>query len=406
MTVLSCISSIAVASSSSADFILASNSHPSSTTWSTIFHDRSSRIFRKFRRGLHRRGGSNDNNNNETADDETGIGNYYLNASEEVDENDCTKNNTTAPSVLSSLAGHPLLYSTCSIQGERQYMEDEYFVEQGRFAAVYDGHGGAAVSRYLRQNLYASYQAALPTSDSMVTNTNTDDDDLSSTTAIEFDTKSTIVASALRAAFGKVDGEICRIGHWSFQGSTALAVVIHEHIDDGTRSIVSANVGDSRAVLSRNGMAIDLTKDHKPNDGMERERIESLGGTVDWCGAVDSQGQPLEQTGVYRINGNLALSRAIGDRSERPWVSNSVDIAHCTIDEDNDSFVLLATDGLFDVMTSQEAVSFVNEMIGSTPPENRREMQRGIAEYVVEEALNRGSSDNITVLVLWIKERN
>eukprot|EP00584_Thalassiosira_punctigera_P024713 CAMPEP_0172554438 /NCGR_PEP_ID=MMETSP1067-20121228/54538_1 /TAXON_ID=265564 ORGANISM="Thalassiosira punctigera, Strain Tpunct2005C2" /NCGR_SAMPLE_ID=MMETSP1067 /ASSEMBLY_ACC=CAM_ASM_000444 /LENGTH=383 /DNA_ID=CAMNT_0013342807 /DNA_START=13 /DNA_END=1164 /DNA_ORIENTATION=+ len=376
VNVSSCLISF-LALASFTDIALKAYSHPSSK-WST-HRDGSSH---NFNIGLYRRGGSNG----------TDAGNY-LSASE--DRTNGT--NTTATSILSSLAGHPLLYSACSVQGERQYMEDEYFVERGRFAAVYDGHGGAAVSRYLRQNLYASFQAALPTS-SAVTNA------CGEYPATENDTQSAIVASALRAAFGKVDSEVCRIGHWSFQGSTALAVVIHENIDDGSRLIVSANVGDSRAVLSRNGMAIDLTKDHKPNDGAERKRIESLGGTVDWCGAVNSQGQPLEHTGVYRINGNLALSRAIGDRSERPWVSNLVDIAHQTIEVDNDSFVLLATDGLFDVMTSQEVVSFVNEMIDNTPPTQRHEIKRDVAKYVVEEAAHRGSSDNITVLVLWINE--
>ena len=384
-----CIVSFVIASL--ADIVPTADSHPSST-WSTTYHDRS-RSSHIIKRGLYRRGGSNG----------TGIGNLSASHEEQINGT-----NATSTSVLSSLTGgHPLLYSTCSVQGERQYMEDEYFVEQGRFAAVYDGHGGATVSRYLRQNLYASFQAALPTSASMVINTSDNDKTLDlKSTVIENDAQSTIVASALRAAFDKVDSEVCRIGHWSFQGSTALAVVIHENIDNGTRSIVSANVGDSRAVLSRNGIAIDLTKDHKPNDGTERERIESLGGTVDWCGAVDSQGEPLEHTGVYRINGNLALSRAIGDRSERPWVTNAVDIAHHPIEEGKDSFVLLATDGLFDVMTSQEVVTFVNEMIDNTPPEDRQEIQRDIAKHVVEEALIRGSNDNITVLVLWINEES
>lgn len=94
------------------------------------------------------------------------------------------------------------------------------------------------------------------------------------------------VESALRSAFRKVDEEVQNIVHWSFQGnpfaykntffvaalvqslhcfpvvpgSTACAVVIHENISNGTRSIISANVGDSRAILSRNGAAIELTK--------------------------------------------------------------------------------------------------------------------------------------------------
>lgn len=374
---------LSIAATLLADVIFHAHSDPSSTWSTTYYHDGRSRPL--FRRSLYRRGGS----------DENGMG--HLEQLSDANE--------TAASVLSSFViGEPCSYSTCSVQGERQYMEDEYFVEQGRFAAVFDGHGGRAVSRYLRQNLYANFQAALPTSASSVTNDVECGGISPNEETTGHDIQSTILASALETAFDKVDSEVGSISHWSFQGSTALAVVIHENVDDGTKSIISANVGDSRAVISRNRIAIDLTKDHKPNDKAERERIEALDGTVDWCGSVDSRGRPVEHTGVYRINGNLALSRAIGDRSERPWVTNSVDISHHLIDEENDSFVVLATDGLFDVMTSQEVVEFVHEIVDSTPPEHRRELRREIAKYVVEEALQRGTSDNVTVVVLWINE--
>lgn len=400
------------------NIVLRTNSHPSST-WS-IHRDvvGSGRIVR--RSLLYRRGGSEGSDNVTTA----GLEKSSTSRDDDDDEERVNGTNSTATTTTtttlvpsSSLTGgRPLSYSSCSVQGERQYMEDEHFVERGsrRFAAVFDGHGGAAVSRYLRQNLYANFQAALPTSGSASAvadvaaaaaaaaadddGTPGDDDPA----AARADAESSIIASALEAAFDKVDSEVGSISHWSFQGSTALAVAIHENVSNGTRSIVSANVGDSRAVLSRRGTAMDLTRDHKPNDRAERERIESLGGTVDWCGEFDRRGRPVEHTGVYRINRNLALSRAIGDRSERPWVTNAVDLAHCLIDEDNDSFVLLATDGLFDVMTSQEVVTFVHGIMDSAPQEHRQELQHDIAKYVVEEALKRGSSDNITVVVLWV----
>eukprot|EP01082_Thalassiosira_pseudonana_P002637 g3061.t1.1.5e1746aa g3061 g3061.t1 contig12:1336206-1336869(-) len=87
-------------------------------------------------------------------------------------------------------------YSACSVRGDRQYMEDEYFVsEDGKFAAVFDGHGGAAVSRYLRQNLFANIQASLPSTPSLADK-----------------------ASALELAFNKVDCEVQDVIHWSFQG--------------------------------------------------------------------------------------------------------------------------------------------------------------------------------------------
>ena len=346
--------------------------HPTST-WRPKSRRAQQRQY--IRRGLLQRGGSE----NKSSD--------FLNTYDE--QGDIT--NTTEE--------QPLLHSIYSVRGERQYMEDEYFVgDDGRFAAVFDGHGGAAVSRYLRQNLYAAVQAALPTSASAVEAGTQEKQGESLNSA---STDDLVIASAVCAAFEKIDNEVLQIGHWSFQGSTGCAVVIHKNVD-GTRTIISGNVGDSRAILGQHKQAIDLTRDHKPNDEIERSRILELGGTVDWCGQVDRLGQPVEHTGVYRINGNLALSRSIGDRSERPWVSSEVEIKLRTIEDDVDSFVLLATDGLFDVMTSQEVVSFVHQVLDSTPTEHQDESRRNIAKAVTEEALRRGSGDNVTVLVIWL----
>lgn len=112
-------------------------------------------------------------------------------------------------------------------------------------------------------------------------------------------------------------------------------------------------------------------------------------------------------TTLTNINadGNLALSRAIGDRSERPFVSNIADISKRSIDEHADSFLVLATDGLFDVMTSQEVVDFIRDTMTNAKEEERELVRKDLAKMVAEEALDRGSLDNITVLVMWINDR-
>ncbi|EEC47961.1 predicted protein [Phaeodactylum tricornutum CCAP 1055/1] len=163
------------------------------------------------------------------------------------------------------------------------------------------------------------------------------------------------------------------------------------------RTIIAANIGDSRAILSRNETAIELTRDHKPSDPIELDRIHSLGGRVIWHGHVDTHGDPIPGTGVYRVNGNLALSRAIGDRSERPAVTADPDVSILPIDEADD-FLVLATDGLWDVMTSSDVVAFIHALI-----EQGEDIDRDpIAAMVVEEAIRRGSYDNITVLIVWL----
>jgi len=283
---------------------------------------------------------------------------------------------------------------------------------------------------------------------------------------------------ALTSAFEKIDTEVSRISHWSFQGSTAVAVLLcqvreqqqqqqqqsdsslindgekdeqdkttraaaHEHENEYENKhrnrtiLISANVGDSRAVLSHSGKAIDLTRDHKPNDPIERKRIEGLGGKVKWCGPINPQtGRPITTknsnnnnsnstikmkkhrnslcttrrsvAGVYRINGNLALSRAIGDRSEKPLVSSQVDIQQIELDKERDEFVILASDGLWDVMSSQEVVDYCHNILGDTMKSdiggttpNIDLVKKAMAQRLVTEALKRGSMDNISVVVIW-----
>ncbi|OEU16444.1 protein serine/threonine phosphatase 2C [Fragilariopsis cylindrus CCMP1102] len=233
-------------------------------------------------------------------------------------------------------------------------MEDEFFVSNdGDFAAVFDGHGGKAVSRYLRKNLYANVQAFLP----LVQHNEQQQDDSS--------------------------------GNGNSESSTTNTPTTTQ------RTILAANIGDSRAVLCRNNKAWDLSRDHKPNDPDEKSRIESLGGSVVWCGDTDKFGQPIGDQGIYRVNGNLALSRAIGDRSERPHVTAEPEIISVPIEE-GDQFIVVATDGLWDVMDSDDAVNYVNVLLESGVSRKK------VATLMVQEAMRLGTYDNVTVVIIWM----
>jgi len=341
-------------------------------------------------------------------------------------------------------------------------MEDEtYTNDQGSFVAVMDGHGGSAVSKYVRQNLYARYLQSLSSSSSSRASSvesGVAGEDGSAVPAVPARVER--CRSALRAAFETVDREVQKVSHWSYQGTTAVAAMLLQSPDDydngishddadadsagsrggGGRYLITANVGDSRAVISRSGRAIDVTVDHKPNVAGERERIERLGGTVDWCGPIDSNGQPIIPTrrtdsedrdgggtrpsrrrggGVYRVNGNLSLSRAIGDRSERPCVSSEVDVREWKLDGGNeggggrDEFVLLGSDGLWDVFVdSQQVINFCHEVLGNVDDDythdngggyrEDKKQRMDLARIVVEEALRRGSMDNISAVIIWL----
>ncbi len=282
----------------------------------------------------------------------------------------------------------------------RHAMEDECFLSnRGDFAAVFDGHGGPAVSKYIRQNLFAHLQAALPTTNTDQVNT--------TTTSIRPTFRSYSVedfVKALELAIAKVDQEVQRIAHWSFQGSTVVAVWLHqetippEYNNENNNNIsttptlttiLAANVGDSRAVLSRNGVAIELTKDHKPEDPDEWARIEAAGGKVVWC----------DESELYRINGNMALSRAVGDRSERPYVTADPDITVTPMNVEQDEFIVVASDGLWDVISSEEVVDLIHYLLLQVDPDI-------IADLVTEEALLRGTTDNVTVVIIFLKSRH
>lgn len=132
-------------------------------------------------------------------------------------------------------------------------------------------------------------------------------------------------------------------------GATATSVLISQ--DKGF--LICANAGDTRAVLSTDGTAKPLSFDHKPTLPVESERIIAAGGFVD----------------MGRVNGNLALSRAIGDFEyksnkdllpQEQQVTCSPDLIRHDINYQNDEFVIVACDGIWDCLSSQDCVELIH----------------------------------------------
>lgn len=142
------------------------------------------------------------------------------------------------------------------------------------------------------------------------------------------------------------------------------------------RILYSANAGDARGVLSRNGKAVRLTYDHKGTDKQEAKRITDAGGFV--------------MSG--RVNGVLAVTRSLGDTSMKEFVVGS---PYTTETElcDEDEFLVLACDGLWDVASDQTVVDLIQET-------NDAEQA---AEILLEYALSNHSTDNVTVVVVRFK---
>lgn len=173
----------------------------------------------------------------------------------------------------------------------------------------------------------------------------------------------------------------------------------------GDEDILCANAGDSRAVLCRDGRALELSHDHKPNLPSERARIVAAGGSVTQ--------QKAEGRIVHRVNGALSLSRAIGDlthkqntriRPENQAVTALPEMVHA-VRTPADEFIVIACDGIWDVKTSQEVVDFVRRRLrkGQNPKEVSEELIRSCLSSDPKENHGLGT-DNMTCIVIALKD--
>ncbi|KAH9606421.1 hypothetical protein KSS87_015064 [Heliosperma pusillum] len=219
--------------------------------------------------------------------------------------------------------------------------------ELGLFA-IYDGHLGDTVPAYLQKHLFANILK-------------------------EDDFWSDPNRSILKAYEGTDQAILNHNPDLGRGGSTAVTAILV----DGKKLWV-ANVGDSRAVLSRNGQAVQMSTDHEPNT--ERGSIEDRGGFV--------SNMPGD---VARVNGQLAVSRAFGDKNLKNHLRSDPDIKTADINVETD-LMILASDGLWKVMSNQEAVDIARSI---------KDPVKG-AKQLATEALNRDSKDDISCIVVQL----
>ncbi|KAF1335531.1 Phosphomevalonate kinase, partial [Globisporangium splendens] len=202
---------------------------------------------------------------------------------------------------------------------------------------------------------------------------------------------------AFTDAFQRCDAQVL-LKNPSRDGSTALLLWF---IAGGPLSSEMAyytiNLGDCRAVLCRGGHGIPLTTDHKPDRPDEKQRIQRKGGFVGTFAGIprvySATGAGLSVEQQARVTTYLAVSRAFGDRPLKEptaLVSCEPEIKRFTVEQD-DLFIVLACDGIWDVMSNQDAV-----VIGLQHFEDPQKA----ADAIVKEAYRRGSSDNLTATVI------
>lgn len=225
----------------------------------------------------------------------------------------------------------------------RKTMEDAHIildnfggVPQQGFFAIYDGHMGRGCVDFLAAYFHENLLHALQMSDPL---------------------------TALRNTFLQTDEQISQYRQQSNignSGSTAVTVLVQNK--SNSKYIHVANVGDTRGVLIRNGNALQITKEHKATEETELNRLKQLGVFV-------SQG---------KVAGILSVSRAFGDLDLKQWINAEPSLQTITAGP-NDSHIILACDGVWDVLSSQEVAAFVVDCVkkGNKNPQN-------IAHYIVE----------------------
>ncbi|CAI9288113.1 unnamed protein product [Lactuca saligna] len=251
-------------------------------------------------------------------------------------------------------------YSVYCKRGKREAMEDRFKAlvdfngeNTQAFFGVFDGHGGSKAAEFAAENLGNNIQ-----------------NEVEKSGEIE-------IVEAIKQGYLNTDAEFLK------QEQRGGACCVTAIITSG--KLVVSNAGDCRAVVSRGGAAEALTSDHRPSRPDEKLRIESLGGYVD-C-----------RRGVCRVLGSLAVSRGIGDRSLKQWITAEPETKVFKIVPEFE-FLIMASDGLWDKVSNQEAVDIARPFCASMD-----KMEAVVAcKKLVDLSVSRGSMDDTSVMIVHL----
>ncbi|CAM8916468.1 unnamed protein product [Rhodiola kirilowii] len=310
-----------------------------------------------------------------------------------------------------------LRYGVSSMQGWRASMEDAHAAfpnldASTSFFGVYDGHGGKVVAKFCAKYLHrivlkheaysagdigTAVQKAYFRMDEMMRGQ-------------RGWRELAILGDKINKISGMLEGMI-----WSPRSSDSNRQLEEWNVEEGPHSdftgpncgctanvavirnnqLVVANAGDSRCVISRKSQAYNLSRDHKPDLDAEKDRIVKAGGFVH----------------AGRINGSLNLARAIGDMkfkqnkylpAERQIVTANPDINIVELCDDDD-FIVLACDGIWDCMSSQQLVDFIHEQLKSETKLSTI-CERVLDRCLAPSTVSGEGCDNMTMILVQLKK--
>lgn len=277
----------------------------------------------------------------------------------------------------------------------RKHMEDEcvaipkYRAFNGdpvksSFFGVYDGHGGDFCSKYAATHLHTKLSALMESKFTMNRRRDSEQSNQSATTSTSSAEYSDIDADVLSPediencytdAFASIDKELETYDESSSSGSTAVTCLIRNY--NGRTTFHVANVGDSRAIFYSNGETSRLTVDHKATNVDEVKRIKALKGII------------LNK----RVGGVVAVTRALGQADEKPFISSAPHIESVEVVCD-DSFLVLVSDGVTDVFSDEDVTQFVADRLALG------ESALAVCRQLLDQAKEQGSMDNITAILV------
>lgn len=264
----------------------------------------------------------------------------------------------------------------CSgMQGYRLEMEDAHILQNmptkqtHTLLSIFDGHGGSGAAIFAGQKLIQLIEDTDEWKE-YAADPNLDDPEM--------------VGKAMVKAYFECDRILRQFQETDptadTSGCTAVSCMLTP------KYVICVNAGDSRAVIGSDGLTIPLSEDHKPDDTMERMRIENAGGHI--------QGR--------RVDGDLAVSRAFGDfqYKTRPDLKPEEQKVSCEPDvkihkrTPKDDILLVACDGLWDVFSNSDAIECARGilLVGERDPVK-------ICEEMLDTSLYKGSRDNISGIV-------
>lgn len=256
--------------------------------------------------------------------------------------------------------------------------------------AVMDGHGGISCSNFVSLNLERNILECLREQKKRDAN-------------IEQVLKSALLAGfkvtehSFQQYANKLDSGASRT--WASSGSTCCVACLAAPDEEGRLRLLVANVGDSRAVLGKkDGSAVRLSVDHKPEVPAEKKRIEQQGGTVANFGGAF---RVILKAARGQVAAGLSVARSFGDidfKSPAEVVTAVPEVSAFVLDPEDDVMVIISSDGVTGSISDAEAVR-----IASGPlREGGHDAPEKAAKLLVETAHTREGSDDKTALVVWL----